>query len=244
MVAAARYNLKHDVPSHYRRRGWPMRDQAQVGVSNVPRPMLRGVSHLWAAIAATLGAPLLLLVADSPKGYVGGAIFAASLMCMYWTSAGYHRITWRPFLRGIINRLDHSMALVLIGGTYTPIGLVVLSTAWWISMLSVVWGIIGAGILMNLVWPASPRWLRVTLYVIIGWLALVPAAELAAQFTAAPLALLVLGGVMYTLGGVIYASRKPDPWPRVFGYLEVFHLLVIAGSALHYSLVAAYVLSR
>ena len=206
------------------------------------RPVLRGVFHLYAAIAATLGTPLLLLVADSPRAYVGGAIFAASLMLLYGTSAGYHRITWMPSLRGIISRLDHSMVLVLIGGTYTPFCLVVLNNAWGISMLSVVWGIAGAGILMNLAWPTSPRWLRVTFYVILGWLALIPARELAAWFTAVPLALLVVGGALYTLGGVLYAVRKPDPWPRVFGYLEVFHLLVIAGSVLHYSLVAIYVL--
>ena len=95
---------------------------------------------------------------------------------------------------------------------------------------------------MNLAWPKSPRWLRVTFYVIIGWLALVPAAELAARLTAAPLALLVSGGVLYTLGGVVYTVKRPDLWPRTFGYLEVFHLLVIAGSALHYSMVAIYVL--
>jgi hemolysin III len=95
---------------------------------------------------------------------------------------------------------------------------------------------------MNLARPATPRWLRVTFYVILGWLALVSAGELAARLSASPLALLVLGGVLYTLGGVVYAVRKPDPWPRVFGHLEVFHVLVIAGSALHYSLVAIYVL--
>ncbi len=223
-----------------------MDSKAQVGIlkgnTSGEQPMLRGVFHLCGAIAATLGAPLLLLVANSPQAYVGGAIFAASLMLLYWTSAGYHRITWRPFLRRIISRLDHSMVLVLIGGTYTPVGLVVLSPAWWISMLSVVWGIIGAGILMNLAWPTSPRWLRVTFYVIIGWLALVPAAELAARLTIAPLLLLVLGGVLYTLGGLVYTVKKPDPWPRLLGYLEVFHLLVIAGSVLHYSMVAIYIL--
>jgi hemolysin III len=206
------------------------------------RPMLRGLSHLTAAIAAMLGAPLLLLVADSPRAYVGGAIFGASLILLYGTSAAYHRITWTPLFRAIISRMDDSMVLVLIAGTYTPFCLLVLNNAWGITMLSVVWGVAGAGVIMNLARPARPRWLRVAFYVILGWLALVSAGELAARLSASPLALLVLGGVLYTLGGVVYAVRKPNPWPRVFGYLEVFHLLVIAGSALHYSLVAIYVL--
>jgi hemolysin III len=206
------------------------------------RPMLRGVSHVSAAIAAMLGAPLLLLVADSPRAYVGGAIFATSLILLYGTSAAYHRITWTPLFRAIISRMDDSMVLVLIGGTYTPFCLVVLNNAWGITMLSVVWGVAGAGVITNLAWPARPRWLRVAFYVILGWLGLVSAGELAARLSASPLALLVLGGVLYTLGGLVYAARKPDPWPRVFGYLEVFHLLVVAGSALHYSLVAIYVL--
>lgn len=206
------------------------------------QPLLRGVSHILAAVAATVGAVVLLLVADSPRAYVGGAIFAASLILLYGTSAAYHRITWTPLFRAVISRMDHSMVLVLIAGTYTPFCLVVLNNAWGITMLSVVWGMAGAGILINLAWPATPNWLRVTFYLIVGWLALVSSAELAAWFTVTPLMLLVMGGVFYTLGGVVYTIRKPDPWPRVFGHLEVFHLLVIAGSALHYSLVAIYVL--
>jgi hemolysin III len=206
------------------------------------RPLLRGVSHLLAAVAATMGAVVLLLVADSPRAYVGGAIFGASLILVYATSAAYHRITWTPLFRAIISRMDHSMVLVLIAGTYTPFCLVVLNSAWGITMLSVVWGVAGAGILINLAWPATPNWLRVTFYLTVGWLALVASAELAAWFTITPLMLLVVGGLLYTLGGVVYTIRKPDPWPRVFGYLEVFHLLIIAGSTLHYSLVAIYVL--
>src|SRR3990170_6655185 len=116
------------------------------------RPLLRGVSHVLAAIVATtLGAPLLLLIADSPRAYVGAAIFAASLILLYSTSAAYHRINWTPLFRAIISRLDHSMVLVLIGGTYTPFCLVVLGNAWGITMLSVVWGIAGVGIIVNTV---------------------------------------------------------------------------------------------
>ena len=207
------------------------------------RPMLRGVSHALAAIVATtLGAPTLLLIADSPRAYVGAAIFAASLILLYSTSAAYHRINWTPLFRAIISRMDHSMVLVLIGGTYTPFCLLVLGNAWGITMLSLVWGIAGLGIILNTAWPGTPRWLRVTFYVALGWLALVAAAELAARLAAAPLALLVLGGALYTVGGVIYAVGRPNPWPRVFGHLEVFHLFIIAGSVLHYSSIAIYVL--
>jgi hemolysin III len=207
------------------------------------RPLLRGVSQVLAAIVATtLGAPLLLLIADSPRAHVGAAIFGASLILLYATSAAYHRIQWTPLFRAIISRLDHSMVLVLIGGTYTPFCLLVLGNAWGITMLSVVWGIAGVGILLNTAWPGTPRWLRVGFYVALGWVALVAATELAARLAAAPMALLVLGGALYTVGGVIYAVGKPDPWPRVFGHLEVFHLFIIAGSVLHYLTVAIYVL--
>lgn len=206
------------------------------------RPVLRGVFHLYAAIAAVVGAAVLLLVAGSPSAYVGGAIFAASLVLLYGTSAAYHRITWTPLMRGLLKRLDHSMIFVLIAGTYTPFCLVVLSLPWGITMLSVIWGLAGGGVLLKVAWPTAPKWLGVSLYVILGWLALIAAWQLAAWFDPSPLVLLVLGGALYTLGGVVYAIGKPNPWPRVFGYHEVFHLLVVLGSVLHYSVVAIYVM--
>lgn len=217
----------------------PTPDQAPVNAEQ--RPLLRGVFHLIAAFAAVVGIVVLILLADSAAAYVGGAIFASCLVLLYTTSAAYHRITWTPRLRNLVKRLDHSTIFLLIAGTYTPFCLTVLDTAWGISMLAVVWGLAGAGVTMKLVWPDGPRWLSVALYVGVGWLALVAATELLDWFTVLPLALLALGGVMYTLGGIVYAARRPDPFPRVLGYHEVFHLFVIAGSALHFSLVAAYV---
>src|SRR3990170_2215908 len=166
----------------------------------VERPTLRGVMHLVAAFGAAAGLAWLLLAADSASGYVGGAIFGASLVLLYGTSATYHRINWRPAGRRLLKRLDHSMISVLIGGTYTPFCLRI-DAAWGISILSVVWAIAGAGVLMKLIWPDLPRWVSVTLYVALGWLAVVGASELVTTFPAAAVTLLALGGVLYTIGG-------------------------------------------
>jgi hemolysin III len=206
------------------------------------RPLLRGYFHALAAGAAIAGLVLLVLLAESPRAYVGGAVFAASLILLYLTSATYHTITWGRRMRAVLKRLDHSMIFVLIGGTYTPFCLLVLSDAWGISMLAVIWGVAAAGILLKVIWPGAPRWLGVILYASAGWMAVVATVPLADWFAFGPLALLVTGGVLYTIGGVIYALRRPDPFPSVFGYHEVFHLLVIGGSVLHYILVAAYLM--
>ncbi len=213
-----------------------------VSPADPERPLLRGVLHLAAAAAAVAGAVLLILLADSARGYVGAAIFAASLILLYLTSGIYHSITWQPAVRALLRRLDHSMIFVLIAGTYTPFCLLILNDAWGITMLSVVWGISGAGVLMHLLWPGVPRWLLVAVYVTVGWTALVAAAPLSAWLTAVPLALLVLGGILYTVGGLVYAAKRPDPFPRIFGYHEVFHAFVVAGSTVHFSVVAAFIL--
>ncbi len=205
------------------------------------RPALRGTLHLVAALAATAATAWLLLIASSPTGYVGAAIFGTSLMLLYGTSATYHQIPWRPAWRQNARRMDHVMIYVLIAGTYTPFCLD-LSLAWGIPMLAVVWSLAGAGALLKFAWPDVPRWLVVSLYIGLGWVGLVAVSEVLGLYMGSPLALLLLGGAFYTLGGVIYALRRPDPWPRIFGYHEVFHTLIVAGSAVHYSLIAIYVL--
>jgi hemolysin III len=189
-----------------------------------------------------VGLVQLVLLAESARAYIGGAIFAASLILLYLTSATYHTIPWGRRMSAVFKRLDHSMIFVLIAGTYTPFCLLVVSDAWGIGMLAVIWSVAAAGILLKTIWPGAPRWLGVLLYISAGWLAVVAIVPLAEWFGVAPLALLVAGGILYTVGGVIYALRRPDPFPTVFGYHEVFHLFVIAGSALHYTLVAAYLM--
>jgi hemolysin III len=209
-------------------------------IETTPRPALRGTLHLAAAVAVVFATPWLLLVADSPTEYVGAAVFAASLFLLYATSAAYHQIGWRPSWRHTAKRLDHAMIFVLIGGTYTPFCLDV-SLAWGIPILAVVWGLAGTGALMKIVQPDGPRWLSVAAYVGLGWVAIVAASEVVDQYLGSPLALLIAGGALYTVGGVVYALRRPDPWPRVFGYHEVFHAFVVAASAVHYAAIIIYV---
>lgn len=216
--------------------------KTEAGETDERRPLLRGWFHFGAAIAAIVGLVALVLLADSAEAYVGGVIFAASLIALYATSATYHTVTWGRRMRAFMKRLDHSMIFVLIAGTYTPICLIAASTAWGITILAIVWSIAAAGIILKVFWPGAPRWLSVLLYASAGWLGAIAGVPLTEWLAWAPIALLIMGGVLYTIGGIIYATRRPNPWPKVFGYHEVFHLLVIAGSVLHYTLVAAYLM--
>jgi len=215
----------------------------RIRILNEGRPLLRGYFHLAAALAAVAGFVVLLWLADSPRAYAGGAIFAVSLIALYAISGTYHTITWGRRAHAVLKRLDHAMIFVLIAGTYTPFCLLAASDAWGLSLLVIVWSIASVGIVLKLVWPDAPRWLGVGLYMATGWIALVAATELADWFALVPLLLLGGGGLLYSAGGVIYALRRPDPFPSVFGYHEVFHLLVIGGSVLHYSLIAGYLMT-
>ena len=205
------------------------------------RPAFRGVLHLAMAVAAPFLLVVLLLAADSPREYAGGAIYASTLIALYTTSATYHSIPWRRPWRGVMKRLDHAMIFALIAGTYTPFCLLVVGDAWGITLLSIVWSLAGAGMLLKVAWPDAPRWLSVALYLGLGWLGIVAAVPLVANLGLPATMALALGGVLYSLGALCYARRWPNPSPRWFGYHEVFHALVIAGSLTHFALIAAYV---
>lgn len=207
-----------------------------------PRPILRGTLHGAMALVAPFGVLLLMLIAETPSGYAGGAIFAASLVALYVSSATYHLVPWPPRLKDVMKRVDHSMIFALIAGTYTPFCLIVLGRGWGITMLALVWTLAGLGMLLKIAWPHAPRWLGVGLYLAVGWLAIIPAYEVASRMGAWQSSLLILGGALYSIGGVIYAMKWPDPFPKVFGFHEVFHAFVIAGSLVHFTLIAVYVL--
>lgn len=211
-------------------------------VASPPRPLFRGAMHGAIAVIAPAGLVLLLLLADSPRGYVGAAIYATTLVLLYSTSASYHLAPWPARVRGLMMRLDHAMIFVLIAGTYTPFCLIVVGDAWGIPMLSVVWTLAGLGMVMKVIWPTGPRWLSVALYIGLGWLGIVAAWPLVTNLSPPAIAMLVAGGALYSVGALAYAARWPDPNPRVFGYHEVFHTLVVAASALHFAVIATYLL--
>ena len=209
-------------------------------MDGVARPILRGYLHLASAIVAPFALVLLVLVADSPRGIVGGAIFGASLVVLFWTSASYHVLVSRR-LRRFMSRLDRAVIFIFIAGSYTPFALKLMSNAWGIPILSVVGGLAAVGFVATLVAPEAPRWVRVGLYLILGWTGIAGITELVRALPGEALALLVLGGVLFSVGGATYAARRPDPFPRVFGYHEMFHTLQVAATAVFYSVVAIYV---
>ena len=203
-------------------------------------PVLRGYLHLASAVAAPFALLVLVLVADSPRGIVGGAIFGASLVVLYWTSASYNLLVSLR-LRSFMSRLDRSVIFIFIAGTYTPFALKLMSNAWGIPILSVVGGLAVVGVVTTLVAPTAPRWGRVGLYLILGWVGIVGITELVRTLPGEALALVVLGGVLFSMGGLAYATHRPDPFPRVFGYHEVFHTLQVTATAVYYFVVAIYV---
>jgi hemolysin III len=204
------------------------------------KPLLRGVSHEIAAGVALAGLVALVLLAPGPRARLGALVYGVSLVALFSVSALYHRPTWSPRARLWMRRLDHSAIFLLIAGTFTPLCLL-LGDARAHTLLAVVWAGAGLGILRALLWPRAPRWVATALYLGLGWAAIPLVPAMYRALGPLPLALLAGGGILYSVGAVIYATRRPDPFPRVFGYHEVFHALVIAAAGLHFAVAAGAV---
>lgn len=207
------------------------------------KPRLRGVLHQWAFVVS-LGAGIgLVLEAASARARLAAAVYAVSVVALFGTSALYHRVNWRRFrARRWMRRLDHTMIFVLIAGTYTPFALLVLNGTLGVVILIAVWSAALAGAVFKLVWIDAPGWLGATTYILLGWVAVVATPELVDRLGIPAVSAVALGGILYSIGGVIYARKRPDPVPNVFGYHEVFHSLVVAAAGLQYAVVAFWIL--
>jgi hemolysin III len=206
------------------------------------KPRMRGVLHQYAFFVSVVLGALLVILAGDGRSRVAAAIYAFAVSGLLGTSALYHRVTWSKRARAWMRRLDHSMIFVLIAGTYTPFALLVLHGTLANAILIVVWAGALGGIVLNLVWITAPRWLIAAVYVALGWVAVAAMPALADKLGASGVALLMGGGLLYTAGAVIYATKRPDPSPAVFGYHEIFHALVVAAAAAHFAVVAFYAL--
>ena len=210
-------------------------------ITGLPRPHWRGRIHTYAFFLTVPAAFWLLLWAEQPTGRIGALVFGASLAAVYGVSAAYHRLAHSPKAQHIMRRLDHSMIFLLIAGTYTPVCVVLLPRNWSLFLLSSVWGLTVLGIVTK-VWGTD--WIvRVSnaLYPVLGWLAVLALPVLLRSVPGPSLALLVLGGMLYTVGALVFLFRRPDPNPAVFGYHEVWHSFTVLAGASHFAMVALIV---
>ena len=206
------------------------------------KPRLRGVFHQYAFFVSLASGTLLVVLASTPRALVAAAIYAASVSALFGVSALYHRVAWNGPARRRMRRLDHAMIFLLIAGTYTPVGLLVLQGRLATVVLAVVWGGGVAGIALELAWRGAPRWLGGTVYLALGWVAVVAMPQLFTRLGLAGGLLILAGGLAYSAGAAVYGLRRPDPAPAVFGYHEIFHLLVIAGVAAHFLAISLFAL--
>ena len=208
------------------------------------RPRLRGVFHQYAFFVAIVAGAVLVVVADSSREQIAMWIYGIALASMFGVSALYHRVTWRsPAVRKWMRRLDHSTILLLIAGTYTPFALLAFDGRVADVILIVVWSGAAAGLVLNLLWVDAPTWLTALVFVTLGWVGAVAVPELL-DFGVAPAVLVFAGGALYTIGALAYAFKRPNPRPHIFGYHEIFHLLVVGAAVTHFVAIAGFVLPQ
>jgi hemolysin III len=205
-----------------------------------PKPTLRGVLHQCAAWYSFGAGSVLVAMASTTRAAVAAAVYSFSLVTLFAVSATYHRVQWGERGRAWMRRADHASIFVLIAGTYTPIALLGLGGENGRRLLIQIWTGAAAGVLLSLFWVKAPKALTAAVAVAVGW-TLAPYIGEVRRLLGAQLWIILAGGIAYTLGAVIYAVRRPNPWPGVFGYHEVFHALTIVGALLHFAVIVRIV---
>ncbi len=223
---------------------WLRPAEATPTAGMIVKPRLRGVSHRMAFVLAVPLGAVLVLEADTPLRRIGAIAFAASVALMFGASALYHGVPWPDERRRWLRRLDHAGIYLLIAGTYTLFGLLVLHGVARPVVLAVVWSGTLAAIALKFLWVDGPNWLSVTIGIMLGWVGVIVFPQILDRIGVGGALLVLAGGLAYTVGALVYGLRRPDPIPAVFGYHEVFHAFVIVAVACQYCAVAFFVLPQ
>jgi hemolysin III len=198
------------------------------------KPKLRGWLHAGTFPFATAAGIVLICLAPSPSARWAAAVYTVGAMLLFGISALYHRFYWGPTGEAVLRRLDHSNIFLLIAGTYTPLSLLALPPDKGFVLLAIVWGGALLGIGFRVFWITAPRWLYVPIYLLLGWAAVMYLGDLLAA-SVAMMVLVIVGGVLYTVGAIVYALKKPNPWPGTFGFHEIFHTCTVLAFMCHWT---------
>jgi hemolysin III len=198
------------------------------------KPRLRGWLHAGTFPLSVAAGIVLVALAPTTRAQVTAAIFAVTASLLFGVSAVYHRGTWSPRVHGILQRLDHANIFLIIAGTYTPFSVLMLPAGKARTLLTIVWIGAIAGVLFRVLWVRAPRWLYVPAYLALGWAAVAYLPSFVAAGPIAVVVLVIVGGALYTCGGIVYGIQRPDPSPRWFGFHEVFHAFTVAAFVVHY----------
>ena len=212
----------------------PLLEEAEFDAQVEIKPTWRGWLHAGTFPVAVAAGIVLIALAQGAPAKWASAVFMATSMLLFGASAVYHRFNWGPKAKAVLKRIDHANIFLLIAGTYTPIAVLALPPGKGILLLSLVWTGALIGILFRVFWIGAPRWLYVALYLVLGWAAVMYMVDLF-QANAAMMTLVIVGGVLYTLGAVVYAMKRPNPWPGHFGFHEIFHVCTVLAFLCHWT---------
>ena len=212
----------------------PLLEEAEYDAHVEIKPTWRGWLHAGTFPVAVAAGIVLIVLAQGAPAKWASAVFMATSMLLFGASAVYHRFNWGPKAKAVLKRIDHANIMLLIAGTYTPIAVLALPPSQSALLLSLVWGGAILGILFRVFWIGAPRWLYVALYLVLGWAAVMYIVDLF-QANAAMMTLVIVGGVLYTLGAVVYAMKRPNPWPGHFGFHEIFHVCTVLAFLCHWT---------